>query len=56
MWEHFRDMTLEEILFSYKEWDDTPLDGDEVEGFIEMLRRAVNYKEWNITDEDYLFD
>ena len=41
------DMSLYDRLILYKNWNEEPLDWDEVEWFIEMLRADVNRHEWN---------
>ncbi len=40
--------TLHDRLVMYKEWSEEPLDWDEVEWFIEMIRADVNKHEGNM--------
>ncbi len=44
---------LERILIDYKEDWEEPLDGDEVDTLIEILRAKLNLIEGNITEEEY---
>lgn len=47
-------MTLADLLKAFKAQDPTPLDDNGVEVFMEMLKTAVNHREWNITLEEFL--
>lgn len=47
------DYTLQEIITNFKNGDDEPLDGDEVEDLIDILRAKINLHEGNITEEEY---
>lgn len=46
-------LTLEEIIEEYKDGDNEPLDGDEVDDLVEILRAKINLHEGNITEEEY---
>lgn len=44
---------IEEIIEEYKDGDNEPLDGDEVDDLVEILRTKINLHEGNITEEEY---
>ena len=44
---------LQPIIDEFKEGGDEPLDGDEVDALIEILRAKINLNEGNITQEEY---
>ena len=44
---------LQPIVDEYKDGDDTPLDTDEGEGLIKILRAKLNFSEGNISEEEY---
>lgn len=48
-------LTLEQIILEYKDDynDNVPLDGDEVNDLIRILRAKINLHEGNITQEEY---
>lgn len=48
-------LTLEQIILEYKDDynDNVPLDGDEVNDLIRILRAKINLNEGNITQEEY---
>lgn len=41
------------MIESYKNWSDEPMDGDEVEQMIKLVRKKANLIEWNITQDEY---
>ena len=46
--------TLEEIILEYRNGEDEePLDGDEVDRLVEILRAKINLHEGNITNAEY---
>lgn len=48
------DLTLQQIISEYKDGEeDVPLDGDEVEDLINILRTKINLHQGNITQEEY---
>lgn len=48
-------LTLEQIILEYKDDynDNVPLDGDEVNDLIRILRAKINLHEGNVTQEEY---
>jgi len=42
------------IIEEFREDEDTPLDGDEVDNLIEILRAKINLHEGNITEQEYI--
>lgn len=44
---------IREIIASYKDGSDEPLDGDEVDMLTEHVRNRINLHEGNITDSEY---
>ena len=47
------EIELSQILSDYKQGDTDPLDGDEVEDLVDLLRDKLNLIEGNITIEEY---
>lgn len=45
---------LRKIIDDYKDGSDEPLDGDEAESLVEILRKKINLMEGNITESEYL--
>lgn len=45
---------LQEIIDGYKDGEAEPLDGDEVDRLVEIIRLKLNFMEGNITQEEYL--
>ena len=41
------------IIWEYKDGDNEPLDGDEVDRLTEIIRAKINLQEGNITEEEY---
>lgn len=47
-------LTLQEIIDEYKEWDyDEPLDGDSVDNLVNIIKIKINLQEGNITLDEY---
>jgi hypothetical protein len=47
-------VALRDIIQKFKGGSSEPLDGDEVDVLVELLRRKINYMEGNITADEYL--
>lgn len=47
---------LQKIIDDWKEGSKDPLDGDEVDALVEIIRKKINYMEGNITKDEYLED
>lgn len=48
------DLTLQQIISEYKDGEEeVPLDGDEVEDLINIIRTKINLHQGNITQEEY---
>ena len=45
---------LQKIQDDWTERDGEPLDGDEVDDLVELLRAKLNYMNGNITEQEYL--
>ena len=41
------------IIEEIKNGDDSPLDGDEVDTLVEIIRAKINFQEGNITEKEY---
>lgn len=41
------------IIEEYKDGNNEPLDGDEVDDLIEIIRAKINLQEGNMTEEEY---
>lgn len=41
------------IIEEYKDGNNEPLDGDEVDDLVEIIRAKINLQEGNITEEEY---
>ena len=41
------------IIDEYKGGNDEPLDGDDVDRLVEIIKAKVNFHEGNITEEEY---
>lgn len=44
---------LAPIIFEYRDGSDEPLDGDDVDRLVDILRAKINLHEGNITEEEY---
>jgi uncharacterized membrane protein len=44
---------LQPIIEEYKDGSDEPLDGDEVDRLIDIIKAKINLHEGNITEEEY---
>ena len=50
----YLDHTVNELLTEYKDGSiDEPLNRDEVDDFVEIIKAKVNLQEGNITEKDY---
>jgi hypothetical protein len=45
---------LNQIISDWKNGDDSPLDGDEVEELVAIIHKKIDYLEGNITEEEYM--
>ena len=45
---------LQSVITKYKEDSEDPLDGDEVDNLVNILKSKINYMEGNITEDEYL--
>lgn len=43
------------IIEEYKDGDDEPLDGDDVDNLCRIIKAKINLQEGNITEEEYNF-
>ena len=41
------------IILEYRDGSDEPLDGDDVDRLVDILRAKINLHEGNITEEEY---
>lgn len=41
------------IIWEYKDGENEPLDGDDVDHLVDILRAKINLHEGNITEEEY---
>jgi hypothetical protein len=41
------------IIEEYKDGNDEPLDGDEVDNLVKIIKAKINLQEGNITEEEY---
>lgn len=46
------DLTLEDIILEYRD-SEVPLDGDEVDNLVKILKAKIDLHEGNITAEEY---
>jgi hypothetical protein len=44
---------LQPIIDEFKDGSDEPLDGDEVDSLVKILKAKINLNEGNITEEEY---
>lgn len=52
--DRYLDLTIREAILEFRSDDcDTPLDGDEVDKLVEILRAKINLHEGNITEDEY---
>lgn len=50
----FLDLTIREVILEFRSDScDEPLDGDEVDSLIEIIRAKINLHEGNITEDEY---
>ena len=44
---------LQPIIDEYKTGNDEPLDGDEVDSLLKIIKAMINFNEGNITEKEY---
>jgi len=44
---------LQPIIDEFKDGSDEPLDGDDVDNLVEIIRAKINLNEGNLTQEEY---
>ena len=49
---NWTNLTLEEIILEYRDGEE-PLDGDEVDNLLKILKAKINFHEGNITEQEY---